>query len=239
MPVYREGASISSRLAIVCAELAADAELLVVYDIEDDPTVAYVRDVAASDGRVRPVHNTVGRGPANAIRFGFAASRAQVVVVTMADGSDDASHVMALARLVQDGAAVAAASRYTAGGRQEGGPFLKRTLSRLAGWTLHVFARVPIHDVTSAFKAYSKSFIDSVSIESTGGFEITLELVAKAHRLRLPMAEIPTVWHDRTEGSSNFRLAKWLPSYLRWYLFAFGPRLSQAQLAGRTEAAVP
>jgi len=99
--------------------------------------------------------------------------------------------------------------------------------------TLHWFARVPIHDATSSFKGYSRSFVQSVGIESHEGFELALELVAKAQRLRLPMAEIPTTWRDRTSGSSNFRLWKWLPKYLRWYVFAFGPKTTAAKLQAR------
>ncbi len=35
------------------------------------------------------------------------------------------------------------------------------------------------------------------------------------------LAEIPTVWHDRVQGTSNFRLLRWLPRCLRWYWLAF------------------
>ena len=63
-----------------------------------------------------------------------------------------------------------------------------------------------------------------LSIESDKGFEIGIELVAKARRARLPVAELPTIWLDRAFGASNFKLAAWLPRYLRWYLYAFGPR---------------
>ena len=31
---------------------------------------------------------------------------------------------------------------------------------------------------------------------------------------------------------SNFKVARWIPSYLRWYWFAFGPRLSASQIRG-------
>jgi hypothetical protein len=55
-------------------------------------------------------------------------------------------------------------------------------------------------------------------------------LVAKARRLRLPVAEVPTIWLDRSFGVSNFKLALWLPKYLRWYRFAFGPKLTLDQL---------
>ncbi len=66
------------------------------------------------------------------------------------------------------------------GGRQVGGPPLKRLLSRTAGLTLHWFAGVPTHDPTNNFKLYSRRFLDSVTIESTAGFELALELTVKA-----------------------------------------------------------
>ena len=31
---------------------------------------------------------------------------------------------------------------------------------------------------------------------------------------------------DECESMSNFKLAKWLPKYLRWYGYAFGPKLT-------------
>ena len=131
----------------------------------------------------------------------------------------------ALARLVDRGVAIAAASRYARGGRYIGGPLVKSTLSRIAGLSLHFLARVGTRDATNSFKAYSTEFVRSVGIDSDEGFEVGLELVAKARRLRLPVAEIPTIWLERTSGQSNFKLQKWLPHYLRWYLYAFGPKL--------------
>ncbi len=65
-----------------------------------------------------------------------------------------------------------------------------------------------------------------VGIESDTGFEIGIELVAKARRLRRPVAEIPTIWLERAQGASNFKVAKWIPRYLQWYRYAFGPKLS-------------
>ena len=65
-----------------------------------------------------------------------------------------------------------------------------------------------------------------MGIDSRDGFEIGLELTAKARRRRLPVAEIPTIWLDRPAGDSSFKVRKWLPKYLRWYRFAYGPRLT-------------
>jgi len=84
--------------------------------------------------------------------------------------------------------------------------------------------RFPTHDVTNNFKLYDKAFLDSITIESTGGFEIAMEITVKAFRQRRKIVELPSTWQDRTAGEANFKLWKWLPSYLRWYFYALRPR---------------
>jgi hypothetical protein len=190
-----------------------------------------LHDYAARQPDLRTLINTYGRGPANAIRFGVDQVKNPVVVVTMADGSDDPRQIDELARLVERGVVVAAASRYSAGGQQVGGPWFKGLLSRSAGVSLGLLGRVGTRDATNSFKAYSTEFIREVGIESRSGFEIGLELTAKARRLRRPVAELPTIWLDRTAGSSQFRMAEWIPRYLRWYRFAFGPKMSTDEVA--------
>lgn len=233
IPVYNEGEAILPCLDRILRSVSSPCEVLVVYDAPDDSTVPYIEKVAGSDPRVRGLHNTYGRGPANAMRFGFDQASAPVTVVTMADGSDDPRQIDDLARLVERGVAVAAASRYMPGGQQVGGPRLKRALSRSAGRSLRVLARTGTCDATNSFKAYSTDFVRQVGIDSRTGFEVGLELTAKATRLRLPVAEIPTIWLDRTLGDSRFDLARWLPSYLAWYRFAFGRRLTLEQITAR------
>jgi dolichol-phosphate mannosyltransferase len=239
IPVYNEGSAIVACLERILREVQLPCEVLVVYDSEDDITVPYARKISEGDRRVRPLLNTYGQGPANAIRFGIESAAAPVVVVTMADGCDDPRQIDELARLVERGVVVAAASRYMPGGQQVGGPSFKRLLSRVAGRSLHAFTRVGTRDATNSFKAYSTEFVREVGIDSRAGFEIGLELTAKARRLRRPVAEIPTIWLDRAFGASNFRMSKWLPAYLRWYRFAYGRRMSIDQLnAWRAKHAV-
>jgi len=226
IPVYNEDDSIVECLDGLVEAITYPFEILVVYDSLDDTTRPHVEKYARADARVKPTLNTYGRGPANAIRFGIDHASAPVALVTMADGCDDPSQVDALVRLVERGCVVAAASRYMPGGQQIGAPWLKSSMSRLAGLSLYWFARVGTHDAKSSFKAYDREFVRTVNIESDAGFEIAIELVAKARRRRLPVAEIPTVWLERTSGASNFKLWKWLPRYLRWYFYAFKPRIT-------------
>lgn len=230
IPVYNEADTIAPCLDRVLAGVELPCEVLVVYDEVTDTTVPYLEKYAESDDRVVPLLNTYGSGPANAIRFGIDEAKAPVVVVTMADGSDDAEQIDVLCKLVERGVVIAAASRYSSGGQQIGGPVVKSMLSRLAGLSLFWFAGVGTRDATNSFKAYSAEFVRSVGIESDSGFEIGIELVAKARRLRLPVAEISTIWLERAQGTSNFKVLAWIPRYLRWYRFAFGPRLTREQL---------
>jgi dolichol-phosphate mannosyltransferase len=230
VPAYNEGEHILPVLDRVFEAVRLPCEVLVVVDTPDDTTVAVVDEYSLKEPRLRCLVNTYGRGPANAIRFGIGAAAAPVAVVTMADGCDDPRQIDDLARLVDRGVAVAVASRYMPGGQQVGGPVLKGMLSKTAGRSLRLLAHIGTRDATNSFKAYSTEFVRSVGIDSRDGFEIGIELTAKARRLRMPVAEIPTIWLDRQAGVSNFRVAKWIPGYLRWYRFAFGPRLTAEQV---------
>jgi glycosyltransferase involved in cell wall biosynthesis len=227
IPVYNEPDNIGPTLRLIESEVKTPHEVLVVYDFDADSTVPVVRELQAELPAVRLHRNDLGRGVLNAMKAGIAASTAPLVLVTMADGSDEMNRVDEMARLGNAGADVVAGSRYMRGGRQIGGPRLKRILSRVAGLSLHWLAGVPIHDATNNFKLYRRDFLDSVTIESTGGFELALELTAKAARSRRRMAEVPTTWRDRTAGESRFDLRKWLPKYLRWYFHALRGRFAR------------
>jgi dolichol-phosphate mannosyltransferase len=239
IPAYNEGETIVPCLDRIFAEVTLPFEVLVVYDDPADTTVPYLEKFARDEPRLLPALNEYGRGPARAIRWGIDHARAPVAVVTMADGSDDAEQIEELSKLVERGVAVAAASRYMSGGQQIGGPIVKSSMSRLAGLSLYWLARVGTRDATNSFKAYSTEFVHRVGIESDAGFEIGIELVAKARRLRLNVAELPTIWLERGGGQSNFKVMRWLPRYLRWYRFAFGPRLTPQQIVERKRTGAP
>ena len=210
MPVFKEGEAVET-----------PHEILVVYDFDEDPTVPVIARLHGELPQVRGLRNDLGRGVLNAMKAGIAESRGEFVLITMADGSDEPHIVDRMVSKARAGADVVAASRYMPGGRQIGGPRLKRLMSRTAGLTLHWFGGVPTHDPTNNFKLYSRRFLDAIRIDSTAGFELALELTVKATLDGRRVDEVPTTWRDRTAGQSNFKLRKWLPHYLHWYRRAF------------------
>ena len=225
LPVYNEGEAVEPVLRALSAGVKTPHELVVVYDFDGDTTVPVVTRLAAEIPELRGLRNDLGRGVLNAMKAGIAGTSAPYVLISMADGSDEPKIVDAMVELARGGADVVAASRYMRGGRQLGGPRLKRLMSRTAGLTLHWFAGVPTHDPTNNFKLYSRRFLDATTIESTAGFELALELTVKATLAGRAVAEVPTTWRDRTAGQSNFKLRRWLPHYLHWYRAAFAGRV--------------
>ena len=150
--------------------------------------------------------NDVEPGPAQAIRYGFDQATADVVVVTMADGCDDPQQIDQLVRLVERGVVVAAASRYSRGGQQVGGPFLKSLLSRMRSRCGPGPGGHPgRHQLVQGLRR---------RLRPDGGDRLRRR-VRDRHRAggqgpaaRLPVAEIPTIWLERHQG---IRTSSWRP----------------------------
>ncbi len=231
IPVYNEGAVIRQTLEGIEAVVDIPHEILIVYDSEDDDTLAAIDPLLPDLLHLRKTRNRWGSGALGAIRTGLQAAKAEAVIVTMADRSDEPSAMLAMYEKFQEGYDIVSGSRYMKGGAQVGGPVLKSMLSRWAGRSLRLLAGIPTSDITTSFRLYRKSVIDGLTVESDGGFEIAMELTVKAYFAGARVGEVPTTWRDRTHGESRFRLGRWLPKYLRWYAYAlrchfFGQRRS-------------
>lgn len=217
IPAHNEGSYITLTLDRIVHHVSIDFECIIVMDSTSDTTIPYLESFISKDGRFSYIINSLSPGPAGAIKLGIANARGNMIAVVSGDGSDDVSQIETLAGLVERGVSVAVASRYMKGGQLVGAPVIKGLISRFAGLSLYYFAFLGTRDATNNFKIYSREFIDSVEIQSNFGFEIGLELTTKAKLQRRKIAEIATIWIERTEGESKFPLRKSLKYYLRWY----------------------
>ena len=226
VPVYNEGGNIAAYCRALREAAPPGYELLISHDFPEDDTLPALERLTPAErpALLRPVLNTLGPGVRYAIEAGMRAAQAPVVVVSMADLSDDFSRLEEMVSRAEAGAEVVCASRYMPGGRQIGGPPFKTFLSRAAGVSLHALSGLPTRDPTNSFKAYRREFLVRTPIESPAGFALAIELTVKAHFGGGRVEEVPATWRDRTEGKSRFRLFSWLPHYLRWYLWALRRR---------------
>ncbi len=222
IPVYNEGDNIIRTLSEIEEKVKTPHRIYMSYDFDEDNTLPVVKKYIENKGDVQisVVKNKYGTGALNAIKTGFDCVEDGVILVVMGDLSDDLVSADAMFEKINDGYDIVCGSRYVKGGKQIGGPLLKKTLSRVAGVSLHCLTGISTRDITNSFKMYTKKVLKDITIESNGGFEIGMELVVKSHFAGYRIAELPCVWTDREDGCSRFRVFKWLPKYLKWYFYA-------------------
>lgn len=219
IPVYNEAENIGPTISAIEEQVTTPHSIYIVYDFDDDNTLPVAKGFQTKGTDVRFLKNQ-SPGVLSAIKTGLSLAKEEYLLVTMADLSDDYSVVDRMTDLGREGFDVVCGSRYTSGGKQIGGPLLKKTLSRFAGLTLRYIARIPTRDVTNSFKLYRKRMLGSLALESDGGFEIGMEIVVRGHFEGYRITETPCLWQDRQEGVSRFKIMKWMPKYLKWYFFA-------------------
>jgi len=227
IPVYNEEKNLLKAIPLIETKVNIPHSYIVVYDFPEDTSIRSVHKLQKKYKNIQLIRNEIssGRGVINAIKTGFSKAKSEALVVMMADLADDPQTVNIMYEKILEGFDVVCASRYSKGGKHLGGPFLKSFLSWLADITAPYILGIPTFDLTNAFKMYRKSVINSINIQSKGGFELSMEIVVKAYFKGFKITEVPTVWKDRTAGTSRFNLVGWLPRYLHWYTWGLKKRL--------------
>ena len=146
------------------------------------------------------------RGKGNVVRRMFADVEADVYVMVDGDGTyDTAAAPLLVARLWSEALDMVTGIRVETTSRayRTGHRFGNRLLTGTVG---HLFGR-SFTDMLSGYRVMSRRFVKSFPALSTG-FEIETELTVHALELRLPIAEVPTRYGDRPEGSAS-KLNTW------------------------------
>jgi glycosyltransferase involved in cell wall biosynthesis len=220
VPVYNEDRNIVHLIEEIKNKIDHLHQIVIIFDHEDDTTLRQRNALLAIDPTIAFVRNTKG-GVISAFRTGFSVARGQYVVPIMADLSDTPSTIPEMYRKICEGYDLVIGSRYCEGGCKIGGPYIKYLLSLIANRSLHWLTGIPTHDMTNAFVMYRKDVLDNIHVRSSGGFEITMELIAKAYILGYRITEVPTINRERATGKSNFKLLDWIGNYLYWYFYIF------------------
>ncbi len=226
LPVYNEGENVSFVINSIEKKVKTPHEILVVYDFDKDNTIPVVKKFAKKYKYIKLVKNNLGKGLLNAIKTGFAKAHGKVIVVMPADRADNPTTINKMYRKILSGADVVCATRYTKGGKKIGGEMIKTFISKVAGLSTPLVLGIPTTDLSNGFKMYKREIIDKIPIKSDGGWEFALELTIKAHNLGYKVSEVPSIWKDRIHGESKFKLKKWLPKYIYWYVIGVKYRIT-------------
>ena len=228
IPAYNEEHNIVKCMAelrsVIGQKYGIPYEIVVVNDNSKDDTEALVRGQMQVDPAVRLVSRKPPGGFGRAVRSGLEEVRGDIVVIYMADLSDDAEDVVAYYRKIQEGYDCVFGSRFIKGSKVNHYPKLKLVVNRIVNHCIQIMFWTRFNDLTNAFKAYRTEVIRECGPYHASHFNITLELSLGALVRKYNIVQVPISWSGRTWGSSNLRIGEMGRRYLSTLLMMFFAR---------------
>lgn len=218
IPIYNEGINILKVLKLLNKFTKYKIRVLLCYDLENDNIFLYKKLFGKFKFQILLIKNPKS-GPCEAIKIGLKSVNANCAIVYPADDFLNHKILDKMYEQYLQGSEVVVASRFIKGGSMKNCPLLKEIIVRLASSTLFFFSSIPVKDASNGFRLFSRKFLNLVKIESKVGFAYSLELLVKCDRLGMKISEIPAQWEERSEGQSRFKVLKWLPQYIKWYIY--------------------
>jgi len=212
IPTLNEAENVSvllPELRAVLGQLGIDYEVIVVDGNSSDGT----RAVAAENGARVILERRPGYG--NALRAGFQAAQGAYVLTMDADLSHPAEF---LGRMwaARERAEMLVASRYCSGGVAEMS-MLRAVLSRVLNTLFRIGLSLPVSDVSSGFRMYKKSALDSIEVRGTD-FGTLVQILISIYAEGWRIEELPFHYRLRGTGKSHAKLLKFGIEYLRIFV---------------------
>ena len=126
IPVYNEAQNIGYTIESIEEKVKTLHKIYIVYDFDEDNTLPVAKEFHKTGMDLKFVKNPAG-DVVNAIKTGLRKADEDYLLVTMADLSDDYTVVDDMCKLMAEGYDVICGSRYMKGGKQIGGPLIKKT----------------------------------------------------------------------------------------------------------------
>ena len=219
IPVYNEDKNILRLLKALENEVICNFRILICYDSESDKTLKYVKNTNVINNEILLIKNPK-QGPNSAIIEGINSSKAEIILIYMADDFENVKLINSMVNLIERGNELVIPSRFIPGGNMLGAKKIKKMITIIGSYLIYYLARIPFKDCTNAFKMFSASLKNKIKLDSTTGFTFALELTTKSYLLDLKIIEIPSIWIEIRNRKSNFKVFKWLPYYIYWLLFS-------------------
>jgi glycosyltransferase involved in cell wall biosynthesis len=194
VPCYNEATTI----AAIVRDFQASLPQAHIYVFDNNSTDDTAQIARAAGALVRTV-SIQGKG--SVVRRMFADIEADAYVMVDGDGTYDAGAApMLVDKLFAAGLDMVVGSRASAGhaAYRFGHRFGNRMLS---AFVAVLFGR-SFSDILSGYRVFSRRYVKSFAAHSAG-FEIETELTVHALELRMPVAEVKTVYGARPDGSTS------------------------------------
>ncbi len=198
-PCYNEEGNVErvARAAVETApQFAEKFEVILVDDGSRDRTGEIADRLAAELPNVRAVHNRPNLGYGGAVRRGLREARMEWIFFTDGDGQFDIRELPKLIELLD-------ACDFAVGYRiKRADPFIRKLNAFCWGTLVRALFGLKVRDIDCAFKLLPKSLIDAIELHSDGAL-VSTELLAKAKRRGLRIAEVGVNHYPRTAGTQT------------------------------------
>ncbi len=200
-------------------------EVIPVDDRSSDKTQILLTQFAKKNPHIKPIFRTEdqvekGNTMGKALISGTKKASGNIIIWTMGDLADDTDTYLEIIHKINSGYDLILGSRYMPGGSRGNLDIIKAFLSSWGTILARILFEVPVHDITNAFRGFKKGIFGNIKLHSTG-FSISAEFAIKAYLSGYKLGEVPTVYTNRVEGVSSFKMYKMIKSYLSLYFQLF------------------
>ena len=222
-PFWNEEKNIQSVVekAIPVAERVADKwEIIMVDDGSSDKTLEIAKKLAQKNSNLVVAANKVNGGYGAALKKGFATAKYKYVVFNDGDGQFDFSEVSKFLEKIKDYDIVIGYRK-----KRLDNPFRHLLMNLLKIWDL-VFFGFRFRDIDCGFKLFKKEALEKILPLKSEGAMITTEILAKAKKAKLNIAEVevnhyPRVYGDQSGGNIRVILRAVKESLRLWKELSF------------------
>ncbi len=194
IPTLNESGCIKKTLSEVPKDLVD--EIIIVDGHSKDNTADIVRRL----GHRVIIQKTKGYG--GAFTEGVNASTGDVVILMDADGSHNPADIPLLLEKIKEGYDYVLAVRYAPGHRSEDDTLIRHTGNMLFTFLVNLIHKVFISDALYLYTAIRKDKFPLI-VPQSHGFEYCVEILIRAHKAGLKIAQIPSVERVRIDGKSK------------------------------------
>jgi SAM-dependent methyltransferase len=192
------------------------AEIIIVNDQGEDATAEVTRRLAAEEPRLRLIERPPPGGVGRALEDGYAAARGKYILSMDCDFQLIIPELRDLFDVIAEGHAGAIGSRFSHESVLINYPFAKIIANRAFHLLVRLVLRRRIRDVSNNLKLYRAEIFKELDI-TRPDFGANAETGLGPLLAGYDIQEVPISWINRTDemGTSDFRILRFAPSYLR------------------------
>jgi dolichol-phosphate mannosyltransferase len=228
IPAYNEEGNIGRTIDTVSQTLSKAGipyEFVIANDSSKDNTKGVILSRMEQGIPIRLINRPPPGGFGRAVRSCLEHFKGDLVVIVMADMSDDPEDIVRYYQKINEGYDAIFGSRFMKGSTVTDYPRVKLIANRIGNKALQLLFRTQHNDLTNSFKMYRAEAVRSVMPLFASHFNLTIELSLGVLVRRFSVGQMSINWYGRTWGRANFRIKELGRRYLATLLKIYAERI--------------